>query len=105
MADQADVTLPDLLTVSQAAKLLHRRPDTLHRWIKDGALPAVTVGKTRFIKASDLRAMLGVTQEAEAAVQSHVDAGEPILTDAQLSMVRGAILDALDTLARVRRVG
>lgn len=39
--------LPQLLTISQVAKVLNVHPDTLRRWDKKGKLKALRVGTRR----------------------------------------------------------
>lgn len=92
--------LPDLLTVPEAARLLRRTPATLHRWIRTGGLRAVPVGGTKMIHRSDLDALIAGDAQGRAMARARTEAGEPVLTDAQLDLVRRAILAALDTLAR-----
>ena len=44
-----------LLTVREAAELLKLGPRCLYEKIRSGALPAVTLGRTRRIRAEDLQ--------------------------------------------------
>lgn len=47
------------LTVTEAARELHVHPDTIHRWVAEGALPALQPGGSQHairIDRADLRA-------------------------------------------------
>ena len=46
-ADPMFEDLPELLTLTEVAKLLRVSPRTIHGWIKDGTLPAVRLPGTR----------------------------------------------------------
>jgi excisionase family DNA binding protein len=48
----------DFLTVPEVAERLRMTAMTIYRWIEDGKLPAVQIGKHYRIKASDLDAVL-----------------------------------------------
>jgi excisionase family DNA binding protein len=51
--------MPDeLLTVPEVAERLRVRTMTIYRWIEDGKLPAMQVGKHYRIRTVDLEAML-----------------------------------------------
>ena len=39
--------LPELLTISEAAHLIHVHPNTLRNWEKEGKLQAVRIGTRR----------------------------------------------------------
>ncbi len=54
-----DVEIEELLTVQQAARLFHRREETVRGWIHAGKLPAsrLPCGSYR-IKKADLMALL-----------------------------------------------
>ncbi len=41
----SDHKLPELLTITEAAKILNVHPNTLRKWDKDGILKAVRFGK------------------------------------------------------------
>lgn len=43
-----------LLTVARAAAELGCHPETVHRWIRQGKLPAVRYGRKVFVLAADL---------------------------------------------------
>ena len=42
-----DIRLPELLTITQVAKILNVHPTTLRRWDKKGKLKAIRVGTRR----------------------------------------------------------
>ncbi len=48
------VTSDQLLTISDAAKLLHVHRVTLYRWIKRGKIACVTVATAMFIPKSEI---------------------------------------------------
>ena len=47
---------PDALPTQRAAQLLGRNPQTLHRWIKEGRLQAVQVGRNQLCSKEELLA-------------------------------------------------
>jgi len=48
-----------LLTVNQVAEYLHVSKTTIYRWIKDGTLHSVGVGRKHLFKEKDIAALLG----------------------------------------------
>ncbi|MDP2935922.1 MAG: helix-turn-helix domain-containing protein [Dehalococcoidia bacterium] len=59
-------TETDLLTISEAAKLLKISTVTLHRWLKQGRLPAYHLGPRCIrILRSDMAALLTPTRKEE----------------------------------------
>jgi excisionase family DNA binding protein len=52
------VAVDDFLTVPEVAERLRMTAMTIYRWIDDGKLPAVQIGKHYRIRASDLDAVL-----------------------------------------------
>jgi excisionase family DNA binding protein len=56
----ADQTVPQLLTLSQASKLLSVHPNTLRQWDKKGILESVRFGqrKDRRFKKDDILRLL-----------------------------------------------
>jgi len=67
-----------MLTVPEVARLVHRNPETIRRWIREGKLPASKVGTQHVIDANDL-AIVGyrssATDHANAAGRSYGAAG------------------------------
>ncbi|MET1079858.1 MAG: helix-turn-helix domain-containing protein [Pseudomonas sp.] len=57
----------DLVTVEQAAELLHLHPKTVLRYIRDGRLAATRVGKSYRIARARLDAFAGVASEQSEA--------------------------------------
>lgn len=47
-----------MLTVPEAARKLHRNPETIRRWIRSGRLRAQKVGTQHVIEEADLDALL-----------------------------------------------
>jgi excisionase family DNA binding protein len=52
------MTAENLLTVPEVAGRLRMTTMTIYRWIEDGKLPALQIGKHYRIKSSDLDAVL-----------------------------------------------
>jgi len=50
----ATIALPEYLNVAEVAKLLDVHPRTVYNWINTGELPALHLGKTFRISATDL---------------------------------------------------
>ncbi|HET7677019.1 MAG TPA: helix-turn-helix domain-containing protein [Candidatus Limnocylindrales bacterium] len=48
-----------MLTVPEAARRLHRDPETIRRWIRSGRLRASKVGTQHVIDEADLDALTG----------------------------------------------
>jgi excisionase family DNA binding protein len=62
----ASDTDSELLTISEAAKLLRISTITLHRWLKQGRLPAYRIGpKAMRIRRADLERVLVPVQRSE----------------------------------------
>ena len=55
---------PDALPIQRAAQLLGRNPQTLHRWIKEGHLQAVQVGRNQLCSKEELLAFLATPERA-----------------------------------------
>ena len=53
---------PDALPTQRAAQLLGRNPQTLHRWIKEGSLQAVQVGRNQLCSKEELLAFLATPE-------------------------------------------
>lgn len=49
---------PELMTVAQTARVLQMSPETIKRWCRDGALPAMKIGKEWRISHDAIRARL-----------------------------------------------
>jgi len=43
-----------MLTVPEVARLMHRNPETIRRWIREGKLPASKVGTQHIVEVDDL---------------------------------------------------
>lgn len=72
---------PDLLTIAEAAGLLKVSTVTLHRWIKQGRLPAYHVGpKAIRIRRADLATVIAPAHEGRTLPLSGRQA-TPIQTD------------------------
>lgn len=53
---------PDALPIQRAAQLLGRNPQTLHRWVKEGSLQAVQVGRNQLCSKEELLAFLATPE-------------------------------------------
>ena len=53
---------PDALPIQRAAQLLGRNPQTLHRWIKEGRLQAVQVGRNQLCSKEELFTFLATPE-------------------------------------------
>jgi excisionase family DNA binding protein len=51
-----------MLTVTEAARLAGKHPETIRRWIRSGRLPATKVGARYAIERSDLERLLDVDE-------------------------------------------
>ena len=54
---------PDALPIQRAAKLLGRTPQTLHRWVKLGKLPAAQVGRFQYCPKGELLRFLATPEQ------------------------------------------
>lgn len=52
----------DALPIQRAAQLLGRNPQTLHRWVKEGHLQAVQVGRNQLCSKEELLAFLATPE-------------------------------------------
>lgn len=55
---------PDALPTQRAAELLGRTPQTLHRWVKLGKLPAAQVGRFQYCPKGELLRFLATPERA-----------------------------------------
>jgi excisionase family DNA binding protein len=92
----------DLLTIAEAAKLLKVSAVTLHRWIKQGRLPAYHVGPRKVrIKRSDLTKLLTLsTREEVSAVPERITVRP--LTDAEVREGLEALQESEALIQRLR---
>jgi excisionase family DNA binding protein len=71
-----------MLTVPEVARLMHRNPETIRRWIREGKLPASKVGTQHVIDEDDL-AIVGyrpAPSDRASAAERPYDAAETIRT-------------------------
>jgi excisionase family DNA binding protein len=95
----------DLLTIAEATRLLRVSRVTLHRWLRDGRLPAYHVGpKAVRIRRADLAAVLRPTHGREV---SAVTEAQPIPTSlaALRPLSEAEQRRALAALERARQLG
>jgi len=92
----------ELLTIAEAAKLLKVSPVTLHRWIKQGRLPAYRVGPRKVrIKRSDLTKAFTPTAQKEVSAVPESITIRP-LTDAEVREGLAALKESEALLQRLR---
>ena len=60
------IGLPDLIAVSDVASVFGRSERTIRRWIANGSLPALTIGRSLFIRSDDVRSLIaeGMSRQA-----------------------------------------
>jgi excisionase family DNA binding protein len=92
----------DLLTIAEAAKLLKVSTVTLHRWIKQGRLPAYHVGPRKVrIRRSDLvKAFTPTSQEEVSAMPESIPVRP--LTDEEVSQGLAALQEADAVIAAIK---
>ena len=89
-----------MLTVPEAARLTHRNPETIRRWIREGKLPFTRVGTQYLILDADLAAMgQGSPHQAREAalpyaVESPSRAGSAV--DPWLTTIVGRLVHEFD---------
>ncbi len=57
-ASRSGDALPDLMAVADAASVFGRSERTMRRWIARGWLPALSVGRSLFIRSDDVRKLI-----------------------------------------------
>ena len=68
MPDSWRTRLPGLLSVQDVRAVFNRSARTIRRWVKDGKLDPVRIGRAVFFRESDIRRLI------EAELQAAVDA-------------------------------
>ena len=66
MVTEELIDLRNKVTVREAAKRAGRHQETVKRWIREERLPAQMVGQMWYIDLSDLRAVIGGPEVANA---------------------------------------
>jgi len=59
---------PDLLSISQAARLVSAHRNTIDKWMKNGRVPFTHVGTHRRIKKHDLAKAVGLTLDSAGRI-------------------------------------
>lgn len=67
-----------MLTVSEAARRAHCKPETVRRWIRSGRLRSRRVGAQHLIDELDLRALTSVPVRAQPTAWRKTITGEPM---------------------------
>ena len=67
-----------MLTVSQAARRVGRDPETIRRWIRDGRLRAIKLGRRHVIDEKDLARRIESSLLAAPAGWQRTATGEPM---------------------------
>lgn len=88
----------ELMTVTEVADLLRVRPETIRRWIGQGTIRAAQVGRSKMIRRQDIDHLLSASTAAQLRAELNRSVSAPLLTDAQLDLVRRTLLEALDKL-------
>ena len=88
----------DLVTITEAARLLKVSPSSIRRWVGQGHLPAYRVGQRRVrVKKDDLARLVVPVQEGEEKPLAVDQYGRPIprrLTDQERQQWLAALEDA-----------
>jgi excisionase family DNA binding protein len=71
----------ELLTVQETAALLKVAPITVRRFIEDGRLPAMRVGKSMRIEKADVQQLLRPVHAAPAGSRRSRERGRPLTLD------------------------
>lgn len=89
-----------MLTVPEAARLTHRNPETIRRWIREGKLPFTRVGTQYLIHESDLPAMgQGEPHRAQEAALPYASASPTsagFAVDPWLTTIVGRLVHEFD---------
>ena len=67
-----------MLTVPEAARRIHKDPETIRRWIRSGRLSARKVGTQHVIDEDDLERLTGADTLPLPAEWSSTSTGEPM---------------------------
>jgi len=67
-----------VLTVPEAARRLHRDPETVRRWIRSGRLRARKIGTQHVIEETDLAEVTAARVLPLPAAWTHTTTGEPM---------------------------
>jgi excisionase family DNA binding protein len=67
-----------MLTVPEAARRVHRNPETVRRWIREGRLRARRIGTQHLIEEADLREVLAEGVLRLPAAWRRTFTGEPM---------------------------
>lgn len=65
MRNTTTLSLPELYSVGEAARVLNRCVDSVRRYERDGRLPATRVGQVRVFRRSDVEQLSRELQAAE----------------------------------------
>jgi excisionase family DNA binding protein len=60
-----DYGLEKLREPAQVAKMIGVTPERVRKWLQDGTIGSVRIGKRRFIATSHLRALGGIFEEVD----------------------------------------
>jgi len=66
--------LPQLMTYAEAGDYLRRRPRTIRRWVAEGALAPVTIGRAKYFRRDDIRALVARDMAARVRAKAEKDA-------------------------------
>ena len=67
---------PRLLTVREVCEIFRRTDRTIRRWVQDGRLTPVRIGRSVFFREGEVLSLLGLGDPNEHAEADHDDAAE-----------------------------
>lgn len=67
-----------MLTVPEAARRIHKDPETIRRWIRSGRLPARRVGTQHIIEENDLERLTASSTFPLPKAWASTSTGEPM---------------------------
>ena len=76
MSETIPTPLPGLLFTSDVQRVFNRSARTIRRWVKDGKLDPVHIGRSVFFREDDLRRLIA------AELQAAVDADHALPSEA-----------------------
>jgi hypothetical protein len=72
----------------------------VNRWIAQGALPSRVIGNGRYVRRATLDAYLAPARQAAEQLQVRRDAGLPVFSPEQLTLLRSALGSLTTTVDR-----
>lgn len=78
----------------------NRSKTSIYRWARQGAIPTVKIGGSVYMHQSDIDALVTPSGQAAAEIAARRAEGTPLLSSAQLELVRRAFDETLTRLAQ-----